>query len=171
MKKLIAVLSMFLLMLCFYGCGGESAEDNGACDEVAEESQSAGDLGTCYVSIGDFFLAKDYNGNDIIIINYEFTNNGEESTSFMAETITTAYQDGVEIEANFETYSTEVENSGQYDSDSTWKNIQPGTTITVQEAFTLANTTSDIIVEVEPFLSFDDLVLTKTFVLQGEESE
>lgn len=55
MKKLIAILSMFLLLLCFYGCGGESAEDNETDSEAAEESQSAGDLGTCYVSIGDFF--------------------------------------------------------------------------------------------------------------------
>ena len=169
MKKLLVGLVSMLLMLCIAGCsgGGDTTDDTTATDTTEESaSPSEGDFGTCYVSIGDCSYTTDYDGNRVIIVNYEFTNNSDEATSFIVETMSTAYQDGVEIDSSYSMYDIDVVNNGEYDTESTMRNVQPGATTTVQEAYVLTNDTSDILVEVSPFLTGEEITITKTFSQQ-----
>ena len=168
MKKLLVGLVSMLLLMCFAGCGGGDPGD--ATEEKLSEEEAApsseGYIEDCYVAIKDCSFSTDYDGNKVIIINYEFGNEGEDATSFDTETLNTAYQDGVEIEKSFNMSLSEADENGTYDSELQSKKIKPGTTITVQEAYELANDTSDIEIEVTPLASYDEYYLTKTFKQQ-----
>ena len=77
-----------------------------------------------------------------------------------------AYQDGIEIEPAYGLRDSESAASGAYDADGTMRNVQPGATLTVQEAYLLSNDTSDIMIEATPLISFEDVSITKTFSQQ-----
>lgn len=130
----------------------------GASDPVVEsaaptptptpESTDAGDLGDYHVEIKDATLSSDYEGNPAIIVTLSWTNNSEETTSAMLAVNTTAFQDGVELEMA-------IMMDENYDGESSVKDVRPGTTLDVQYAYVLSNTTSQVEVEVSELFSFD----------------
>lgn len=172
MKKLLVGLVSMLLMLCIAGCssGGDTTDDTTATDTTEEsaskEPASEGDLDGYYVSIGDCLYDTNEEGNRVIIVNFDFTNNSEEATSFDVAVMAKAYQDGIEIEPAYGLRDSESAASGAYDADGTMRNVQPGATLTVQEAYLLSNDTSDIMIEATPLISFEDVSITKTFSQQ-----
>lgn len=110
------------------------------------------------MSILDATLSKDYEDKDAIIVSYDFTNNGENETSFMVAISAKAYQDGIELESA-------IIMGDDLNAEDQMKNIKPGATLTVKKAYVLDNNTSPVEVEVEKLISWDDNapVLTKTF--------
>lgn len=50
---------------------------------------------TCTVVVKDYVLSKDDDGNDVIIINYDFSNSDTEGKSFSFSASTKAFQDGI----------------------------------------------------------------------------
>lgn len=103
----------------------------------------------------------DADGKKVIIVSYKFTNNSANAESFTSMMSSDAFQDGMAI--NHSVINTEIEG---FDSDSTAERIDPGKTITVQEAYTLANETSPVEVRVSEFHSESGASVTKTFNLQ-----
>lgn len=183
MKKIIAVFACLAVALSMSACssGGEtttSSTGNGestapvsssASDSSTEEAstapvsseapaQDSGAVGDYNVSILDATLSKDYKDKDAIIVTYDFTNNGENETSFMVAISAKAYQDGIELESA-------IIMDDDFSSEDQMKNIKPGATLTVQKAYVLDNNTSPVEIEVEELISWDDNspVLTKTF--------
>lgn len=124
----------------------------------APAATDSGDLGSYHVAIKDAAQATDYEGNPVLIVNFDFTNNSEEATSFMLATNVDAFQDGVELEMA-------IMMDDNYDGDAQLKDIKPGTTLPVQVAYSLTSQTP-VTVEVTELFSFDDAaMLTKEFSL------
>lgn len=86
-----------------------------------------------------------------IIVYYDMTNNSKENKCFNYCFDVKGWQDGIELETNY-----------LYDCDeekNTSKEIKPGATITVASVFELSNSTSDVEIEFQPWISFIDEVV------------
>lgn len=145
----------------------EGASDNvdmkkvDGADASAENSDNASaTLEESKVSIEDAKVV-DADGKKVIIVSYKFTNNSDNAESFTSIMKSDAFQDGMSI-----SHSLINTNIKGFDSNSTAERIDPGKTITVQEAYTLANETSPVEVRVTEFHSESGVSVTKTFNLQ-----
>lgn len=126
----------------------------------ADASSSKGNLGNYYVEIGSARFGKDYDGNSVIFITYNFTNNSNENASFLWSISDTAFQDGIQLDSAL------VFSDNQYDSDASSLELKPGATITLEEAYVLRNTTSPVEVELTEFLSLNNNKLEKIFNIE-----
>jgi len=88
------------------------------------------------VTIDDARILQDRDGNDVLAVTYTFTNNSSETTSFAFAVQTQAFQNGVELSSS---YISSYDNK-DFDDSSIFKDIKPGGTITVQNAFALDGT-------------------------------
>ena len=114
-----------------------------------------GNSGTTSTSTSD--AQKDYNGDPAAKITFNFTNNSDETTSFMSSVRVEAYQDGKQLEIAFVT-------SGDVNMESTTTKIKTGTSLDVEQAYKLISS-SDVEVEVYPLIGKDKLA-AQTFSLQ-----
>ena len=106
-------------------------------------------LGDYAVEIKSATVTQDYDGNPAVIITYSWTNNSGETTSPMLSISTAVFQDGIGMDSAF-IYDNPTYDGGMYSTD-----VRPGTTVDVQEAFELSNTTSPIEVEITEAFSWD----------------
>lgn len=144
--------------------GADLSDDNQSANE--SNVQFSPDDGTIDFTCDDFSLkytshelGTDYDGNQCLLVYFDFTNNSSDNTSALVTTGITAYQNGVECNSAF--YSSEGNESAlNYD-----KNIQPGTTINVALAFEISDL-SDVTIDVSEAFSFDDQKDTMVLSLQ-----
>lgn len=137
--------------------GGETAEtqQETAKEPSEPETTDSGAVGDYDVTIGDCAFTSDIDGNKTIIVNYDFTNNSDDTIAPFIALDMKAYQDGVSLEIAF------VMDADVYDAGIGQKEIKPGASITgCQNAYVL---TSNSPVEVEVGALFGDPVLFKTF--------
>ena len=113
--------------------------------EETSEIETETTLGTEFktgpytVKVNSVRRGKDYEGNDVVIINYNWTNNSEDTTSWMGSMMTQVFQDGVELE-----HAIMMEG---INTDLSLKEVRPGTTLEgIEEAFV---TTSENPLEIE----------------------
>jgi len=165
MKKLLIiggiVLAVILLGVLAFG-GGEDNNNNqnGNSDIVSSES-NINNLGNYQVEIKSCRLADDYEGKKVVIVNYGFTNNGEKSQSFNIAFDDKVYQNDIGLN---EAYV--LADSANYSADNQSKEIKKGATLDVEVAYTLNDTTTDIVIEVEELISFNNKKVTKTFSIK-----
>ena len=152
-RKLQAILSAVLLTFSVAGCSSTSSTSS----TDSQVKENSGKLGDYAIEIGDYALTKTYDGKDAIVINMKYTNNSEEAMSYMSSLIGTAYQDGVELSTAI------IMDDSAYDVESEMKEVKTGTSIDIQVAYELSNTTSDVEFEVEEFLGLDEAKVEKTF--------
>ncbi len=153
---LIGVFSIFAL-----GSGEEKINDQGESSVVVNDSsETENTLGDYLLEIKSCRLAKDYEGKDVAIVMYNFTNNAEDAASFMFAFEDNAYQNGVGLN---EAYV--LPDSANYSSDNQTKEIKKGASLDIEVAYELNDATSDIEVEVGQLFSFDESIITKTFSL------
>ena len=183
MKKALAILLTIALLLSFglfaLGSGSEDTDtpaQNDTADQAeapATEKQTEApteeptkapteddtSLGDYKVEIKGFRLASDYEGDPVIIITYGFTNvSDDDAASFMYSVEDTVYQNGIGLnQAYF------LNDNANYNSDNQSKELKMGTSLDVEVAYELNDTTSDVEVEIKEWISFNDKVLTKTF--------
>ncbi|MBQ7416151.1 MAG: DUF5067 domain-containing protein [Oscillospiraceae bacterium] len=156
MKKINALL-MALLIAAFavfaLGSGESTNKDQG------KDSAKGDEIGKYSVVIDSCRLAKDYEGNAVVIVKYVFKNVGDDdAAAFYVTFDDTVYQDGVGLN---EAYI--LDESANYSADNQRKEIKKGASIEVEVAYELNDTTTDIEVEVKELFSFDDTTITKTF--------
>lgn len=183
MKKSISIiLSIFLVLtFTFFAIGsGESettdqgsntsdvveqdnnSEDDGdKVDSAKKEEKKDDELGEYAVVIDSCRLAKDFEDKDIVIIKYIFTNNSDDAASFMFAFDDSVYQDGIGLN---ECYF--ADDSANFSSDNQTKDIKPGSSLDVEVAYELNDSTTDIEVEVKELISFSDKTITKTFSIK-----
>lgn len=166
MKKLTSIILATLLVctFAFFAMGSgetetETSSQGSGSAEVADTKED--ELGDYSVTIDSCRLAQDYEGKEIVIVKYLFTNNGDEAASFMFAFDETVYQDGIGLN---ECYI--ADDSANYSADNQTKDIKPGSTLDVEVAYELNDTTTDIEVEVKELFSFDDKTITKTFTIK-----
>ena len=162
----IAATLLAICMLTLSSCVFESGTVNQGSGNVnsADGSQStedgASNLGDYNIVIKSCRLATDYDDKPVIIIAYDFTNNGERAESFDFTIDAKAYQNGIGL-----TRAYILDESANYDSDDQERDIQKGVTLTVEVAYVLNDTTTPVDVEVMEYMSFSSKKLVKTFEL------
>ncbi len=111
------------------------------------------------ITIGDYVVTvqsigkgTDYEGNNILVINYDFTNNSdtEQMASFAVNF--TAYQNGIETDSFLISDDIDL-GIGQ-------KKIKPGTTITGVQTGAVLEDDSVLTIELDELISFDEVVFT-----------
>lgn len=177
MKKMMTMVAASMMLLAMLaGCGESNdtpTQNNDSAGSATTEAatnvddaanpQTAsvtdeGDLGDYYVKILDAETGlTDYEGNPVIGVKYEFTNNGEENMMFSAATNAQAFQDGVQLEL-----AIMDETSEEYDN--SLKEIKTGITLTC-ECYYVLTSESDVEIEVTELISLDDTKLVKTFTV------
>lgn len=106
------------------------------------------DISNCHIKYLRHELTKNRSGEACLAIYYEFTNNSGESDAFGYTISDNAYQDGVELERS-------IFNSNDEDNN-LYTKIRPGTTITVCSTFILKNNVSNVELEIDEWISFDN---------------
>lgn len=187
-KKIFALILAIAMVVTMAACGsGNSKNDeNNSSTETQKASKSeneaakenepqaesggdstmvgAGDVGDNHIEIKEAALATDYEGNPAIVVTYAWTNNSDDTTSALAAVHAKAFQDGVELENAI------IMNQDVFDSNSYMKDVRPGTTIDVQNAFTLTSETSIVEVEIAELISFTDEKVIMNFDITGSAS-
>lgn len=168
MRKTWVIITALILSLSLAACGGnptDSGTSDGGADNGTVETGSVdkaqqvgeGTLDEYAIKFTGASLAKDYEGNDVIVISYDFTNNGEEATSAMVSLYIQAFQDGVELDAAYG-----ISGDDGYSADNSMKDLQTGATLNCQSAFVLTST-SPVEVEASPAFSFSEDMVTYTY--------
>lgn len=172
-KKLTALVLVIALVFTLSACGSaesgetqKSGEDKGSVVlEAPPEETTApiapladtGELGDVAVAIGDFERIEDYYGNPAILIHFSFTNNSEENKSAMISLDCTAFQNGIGLKDPV------IMDESIYNSSDFMKEIQPGATIELTEAYLLSSETAPVEFIVSETISFSDSKLGKTY--------
>lgn len=139
-------------------------QNNTSSSEQSKDNDSGSfvdntDIGRYSVVIDSCRLGKTFDGKAAVIVKYIFTNvSNENATAFFTAFNETVYQGGVGLNEAWL-----LDDSSNYSTDNQTKKIKKGSSIDVEVAYELNDTTTDIEVEVEEFFSFDDKVLKKTF--------
>lgn len=164
MKKRTLIMALVIALFLVFAVGSSeepgSIVDQGS-DSAATENNEA-NLGNYHIVIDSCRLAKDYEGNDIVIVKYMFTNvSSETAASFYTAITASVFQDGIGLnECLF------VDDSANYSADNQTKEIKQGATIAVEVAYTLNDTSTDIEVEAKEWISFSNKTVTKTFSIK-----
>ena len=123
-------------------------------DQASEKTSNVGDYA---VTIDGARLSEDYEGNPAIIVTYTWTNNGTETESALLALSAKAYQNGVQLD-------TAMMSSASGFEPNTLTELKPGATVTVQSAFTLRDSTSQVEVDIsEAFAISDSGKVSKAF--------
>ena len=145
--------------LALAGCNGSDAGDDApAAEQPAEEQteQPAEEKASSkyVVTIDGSTVTTDYEGKPAIIVDYTFTNNSDDATSFAVACSQKAFQNGVQLET-----AVVLDDLGN----GYLAEIKPGATTSARMAYSLADE-SDVTVEVKELISFDDTILAEATV-------
>lgn len=168
MKKIIYLISVIILVIFIItGCMDNKSENSSSTNskneissvDSASKSETANDvLGEYQVDIKSCRLAKDFEGKDIVIVNYSFKNNSDTATSFTLAINDKVYQNGIGLNKCYT-----AADSAKYSSDNQSKNIKKGTALDIEVAYTLNDTSTPIEVECSELISFNKNTITKKF--------
>lgn len=164
-KRTLALLLGVFMAFGLTACGGnesapdeESGKDTEQTEQAAEEHDglpSEGEVGAYHVALTGCAFNTDFDGNPIIIVNYDFTNNSEETMSPLVGVYVKAFQDGIELERGF------VIDTAVCDVGIEQKDIKPGATLAgCQIPFVL---TGESPVEIEVSDIFTDPTVGATY--------
>ena len=176
MKKRILSLIVLIFLLFIAGCGSNVSENSTPTDSsdlrdstividvpkkepevlVTEPLSDSGSLGDYEVAIGEIEFVQDFRGKDSILLNYSFTNNSEENRSASFSLSVKAFQNGVAL-------MDAVVDEAIHDRGASLKDIQPGITIELAEAFKLTSDTAPIEVYISELGSLNNEKVGKTF--------
>lgn len=122
-------------------------------------AQDEGEVGDYYIKLGECTFGTDYDGNKVVVLHYDYTNNSEKTNSAIWSVTVDAYQDGIELDSLVLTFD-----DSTYDAGIAQTDVKPGYTMEdCQKAFKLRSD-SPIEIEVKPFVG--DPVLFKTVNVQ-----
>ena len=173
LKVLLTIFLTLLAFFCIVGYfGSKKSETVGTKAEQPTSANSSikaervtkkdGVIGNYVVLLKDAKVVKSTYDNDIIlVVTYTFTNNSGKAASFDFSISDKAFQNGIETGAVYSRYGIEDD----YDFETSSREIQPGITLDVQEAYELSDTSSDVIIEISELFSFKEDKLTYTVEL------
>ena len=146
-----------LFALGLVGCGNSNTTSTSTSDTQKEEPKKSEEKQPekYEVTIGTLTNITYYNVNPAAKITFNFTNNSDETSSFMSSVRVEAYQDGQQLESAI---------SDGVNWESSMTKIKTGTSLDVEQAYKLISS-SDVEVEVYPLFGKDKLA-AQTFSLQ-----
>lgn len=159
MKKFITAFLALILALSLILCGCAPSDKNDSSDtnqtpptedvESPDPTDSQRTNDESPVILLNKELAKDYEGKDVLVLTFEWTNLTDENTYFLLDVNVKCFQDGVALESAImldDTYPTTKDIT----------EVKPGGTIEVAEAFILSNMESVVEIEVSPLFTLND---------------
>lgn len=104
----------------------------------------------------------EYNGKEAIVVSYSWTNTTNSKTSAIYNVAIHAYQNDIELEkAHFTDADDELLS----------RNIKPGVTVDLEEAFYLDDPDADILVEATPWIALNgEVYISETFTRSSEQA-
>lgn len=160
MKKLCAVLLACILLLS--GC---SSFVRGFVDGMSRAKstpavfEGKGVLGDFEVEIIGAKAVKSFDGKPAVTITYHWTNNSDQTESFMTAFQDEVFQDGIQLQMS-------MMDSSEADLDMTATlDIKPGKSLDITQAYELRNDSKTIEVEVSIFSVGNEPIVKKTFTL------
>lgn len=114
-------------------------------------------LGNVDVLIANAQTETNYAGEPCLSVEYILVNNSTENQNFETCVMEQAFQNGVELDSSIISLDD--------DFDTSFKDVQPGYSITVKQSYVLPNTTDPVTVEVKGFLSSSNNKGSKIFTL------
>lgn len=147
-----AVAAPLTLTACGGGASEPQADAETTPEEQAQEAEPEEAPQSKYaVTIDGSTVTTDYEGNPAVIVDFTFTNNSDEATSFAVACSQKAFQNGVQLET-----AIVMDDLGN----GYMAEIKPGATTQARLAFSLADE-SDVTVEVGELFSLDDTILAE----------
>ena len=130
----------------------EGAADGDAAQAEDDASGSATQSASEYeVTIDSASMTTDYEDNPALVVNYTWTNNSDEATSFAVAFDETCFQNGVEREMAI---------VSDVDTSNYMNEVQPGSSAEVTLCYELEDE-SEVTVEVKELFNLDDTVLAE----------
>lgn len=159
MRKIVSgavVCSMMVGGLALFGCSSDEGQKPSSDEGQVQEAAQQEEVQTEYpVTIDACAVTSDYQGNPAIVVTYTWTNNSSDPQMFEVAIDDKAFQNGVEL--SFATISVTDQT---YDMQASFKEVQPGATQTVYQAF-LLDDQSDVTVQCQELISFSDEILSE----------
>ena len=151
MKRLLTVLLLVFMVFTMTACGGNSSEKaqydekKSATEETATETtdNATATIGDFEVTIKDYELIQDDEGKNAVFVSFDFTNNSQDVASFDYSLYAEGFQNGVELD-----FATIYNGERDDEYDNKYKDIQPGTTIAVKEAYLVQDQDNPITIKV-----------------------
>lgn len=165
MKKYLSIICALAMIASLSGCGssgsGSSSSSSSSSDsssesssaEATEEEEKSSEAeeetekeseepeteakksDDSPVKILSHSLSKDYNGKDVLVVEYSWTNTDDEETSFTFAVADKAFQNGVECDST-------VIGCDEIDSQKQLADITPGTTLTLKVGYHISDNTN-----------------------------
>ncbi len=156
MKRSLAVILALVMIFSLAACGGKDKGSN----EGGNKAESIV-LGKYTAVFKGYTLTKDDDGNDAMVLTYDYTNGSKDEQSFAWAFLFEATQAGEELGSPMydENYNQITKNYEEM--------VKKGQTLEVAIALTLVNTTDDVTIV---FSDFDDHEYTQTIKLSGSGS-
>ena len=153
-KKPFAAILALVMLLSLAACGGK---DKGSDGDGSDKTETIV-LGKYTAVFKGYTLTKDDEGNDAMVLTYDYTNGSKDEQSFAWAFLFEATQVGEELGSPMydENYNQITKNYEEM--------VKKGQTLEVAIALTLVNTTDDVIIV---FTDFDDHEYTQTVKLSG----
>ncbi len=164
-KKIFLWLALVVTVASLASCGETSTPsgEQQPMEQIASsepEAADAGALGDYHVAVKQATFGKDYEGNPMVVVNYDFTNNSDESCAAIWAVNMQAFQNGIQLETAI------AMDDKVYNAETAQKEIKPGVTLeNCQAAFVLSDS-STVSVEVTEFISLGDEMLIKDFAVE-----
>ncbi len=143
MKKILSLLLIVTMLLALCACGEKEGKEGGGKLDNNDDAN--------LVKIGDYEaiykgseIVKDSEGNDAIIISFDFTNKGKEAQSFEWAYYYSVFQEGIGLD-----YAVIWVSEDSYDTldESMRTEVQPGKTVEVQMTYKLRSLTAPVELE------------------------
>lgn len=138
-----------------------SAESSKEESKAPEKEEGVGEIadGDYTIKIKEAVLTTDYQGKSAVVIKYDFTNNSNDTASYLMNTQAKVFQGGVELESAV----LNVDDENNTLVNNSLKEIKTGVTLEVGESYLLNDTTTPLEVEVQELITFvDSGKVTKT---------
>ena len=154
-KKVIGIIIGIIILLFGFGmCSGENPATTNTGETAAAEEAAP----TYDVKIGKATMTSDWEGRDVLVVEYTWTNNSDSKASIGGLYELAAYQNGVSLSESWL-----VDNTAEWNFDAIYNEINPGATQTVHVAYELDDK-SEVTIEVYDWL-FEDVVASGTTTL------
>lgn len=150
------VISLVSLTMCGAILGSTSSSSSSSSSSDSSEQASEVAVDSDYaVTIDDTYVTTDYEGKQVLVVNYSWTNNSDDATSAAVALHEQAYQNGVELEHAY--FIDGVDQGGDMND------VKPGSGTSYTKAYELSDD-SDVTLEVTELISFSDALLASKTV-------
>ena len=152
-KKILALLLALIMVLSLVACGDK---------EEKNENPNLITIGDHQALFTGAYITKDYDGDDAIVISLTYTNNSEETNSFMWAMFYSPMQGGAVLSNSTIFKSAD---SYEYIGEENMDDVAPGSSLEVALTYKLNNNTDPVII------SFSDLLDEETGELTIDVTE